>query len=131
MAEPPTITGTVAAVAQLTSELVNLTTTLRHHLKAMRKTPDEVQCFLMEMSNFTGLLNFFTELADRPIQNMARREQKKQEKRVFEIQQQCTYIYSKMEYLVDRFAALAKGNMTPLGMWYYEFFSPLLSYIYI
>ncbi|KAF2971271.1 hypothetical protein GQX73_g2304 [Xylaria multiplex] len=115
MGEAPTIAGTVAAVAQLTSELVNLTTTLRHHLKSMRKTPEnEVQWFLMEMSNFTGLLNFFTELADRPIENMARREQKKQEKRVFEIQQQCTYIYSKMEYLVDRFAVLAKGNMTPL-----------------
>ncbi|GAW18571.1 hypothetical protein ANO14919_080490 [Xylariales sp. No.14919] len=114
MAEPPTTIGTLAAVSRLTGELVNLTTTLRHHLKVMRRTPDEVQCFLMEMSNFTGLLNFFTQLADRPVQGMARREQKKREKRVSEIQQQCTYIYGKMEYLVDRFAVLAKENMTPL-----------------
>ncbi|TGJ77562.1 hypothetical protein E0Z10_g10708 [Xylaria hypoxylon] len=114
MAEPTATIDTIAAVSQLTGELVKLTTTLRHHLKVMRKTPDEVQCFLMEMSNFTGLLNFFTELADRPVQNMARKEQKKRERRVSEIQQQCTYVYGKMEYLVDRFAVLAKGNMTPL-----------------
>ncbi|KAI1363802.1 hypothetical protein F5Y08DRAFT_231224 [Xylaria arbuscula] len=114
MYEPPTAGGAVSAVVQLTSELVTLTTNLRHHLKVMRRAPDEVQSFLMETSNFTCLLNIFTELADRPAQDVERKGQKKRERMIVEIQQQCTYIRDKMEYLVDRFATLAKGNMTPL-----------------
>ncbi|KAK5628916.1 hypothetical protein RRF57_004631 [Xylaria bambusicola] len=116
MAESLTAGGAVAAVSQLTGELVKLTTNLRHHLKVMRRAPDEVQGFLMEISNFTCLLNFFSELADRPAQNTEKKEQRKRERMVVEIQQQCIYIRDKMEYLVDRFAVLAKGNMTPLGM---------------
>ncbi|KAI1308525.1 hypothetical protein F5Y03DRAFT_350035 [Xylaria venustula] len=114
MAESPDMDGATAAVSQLTSELVKLTTTLRHHLKVMRRAPHEVQCFLMETSNFTCLLNSFTELADRPLQNTEKKEQRKREKMVFEVEQQCAYVRDKMEYLVDRFAVLAKGNMTPL-----------------
>ncbi|KAI0905093.1 hypothetical protein F4824DRAFT_486045 [Ustulina deusta] len=116
MAKPLAINGAVAAVTQLTGDLVTLTTNLRHHLKVMRRAPDEVQYFLMETSNFTCLLNLFTELADRPVQHMGMREQRKREKRVSQIQQQCAYICDKMEYLVDRFAVLAKGNMKPFGM---------------
>ncbi|KAI1423665.1 hypothetical protein F5Y12DRAFT_516550 [Xylaria sp. FL1777] len=114
MAESLSIIGAAGAVSQLTSELVKLTTNLRHHLKVMRRAPHEVQCFLMETSNFTCLLNSFTELADRPVQNTERRDQRKREKMVSEIEQQCTYVRDKMEYLVDRFAVLTKGNMTPL-----------------
>ncbi|KAI0965106.1 hypothetical protein F4678DRAFT_345746 [Xylaria arbuscula] len=114
MAESPDIDGAIAAVSQLTSELVKLTTSLRHHLKVMRRAPHEVQCFLMETSNFTCLLNSFTELAERPVQNTEKKEQRKREKMVFEVEQQCAYVRDKMEYLVDRFAVLAKGNMTPL-----------------
>ncbi|KAI0813242.1 hypothetical protein GGR55DRAFT_636723 [Xylaria sp. FL0064] len=116
MAEPLTTVGAAAAVSQLTGELVKLTTNLRHHLKVMRRAPHEVQCFLMETSNFTCLLNSFTELATRPVQSMEKREQKKRERMVAEVEQQCAYVRDKMEYLVDRLAVLAKENMTPLGM---------------
>lgn len=118
MAEPLTAGGAVSAVSRLTGELVKLTTSLRHHLKVMRRAPDEVQSFLMETSNFTCLLNFFAELADRPAQDIERKGQSKRERMVAEIQEQCTYIRDKMEYLVERFAVLAKGNMTPLGTCY-------------
>ncbi|KAI1748705.1 hypothetical protein F4782DRAFT_345140 [Xylaria castorea] len=114
MAESLAIIGAVAAVSQVTSELVKLTTNLRHYLKVIRRAPEEVQAFVMETSNFTGILNFFAELADNPIQNIGRREQKRRDRRVSMVQKQCAYVCDKMEYLVDRFAGLAKGNLTPL-----------------
>ncbi|KAI1284017.1 hypothetical protein F5Y07DRAFT_96934 [Xylaria sp. FL0933] len=130
MAEPLTTVSVAAAVSQLTGELVKLTTNLRHHLKVMRRAPHEVQCFLMETSNFTCLLNSFTELAGRPVPNMEKKEQRKREKMVSEVEQQCAYVRDKMEYLVDRFAVLAKGDMTPLGTCclVYFFYLPLFKY---
>ncbi|KAI0551559.1 hypothetical protein F4679DRAFT_538359 [Xylaria curta] len=116
MAEPLAILGAVAAVSQVTGELVKLTTHLRHYLKIVRSAPEEVQAFVMETSNFTGLLNFFTELAESPVKDSGRREQRKRERRIEMVQNQCTYVCDKMEYLVDRFAGLARGNLTPLGM---------------
>ncbi|KAI1353602.1 hypothetical protein F5Y01DRAFT_276637 [Xylaria sp. FL0043] len=129
MTEPLATVGAIAAVSQLTGELVKLTTNLRHHLKVMRRAPHEVQCFLMETSNFTCLLNSFTELAARPVRNMEKREQRKREKMISEVEQQCAYVRDKMEYLVDRFAMLAKEDMTPLGMccFVYYFYLPLFN----
>ncbi|KAI0451688.1 hypothetical protein F5B21DRAFT_516577 [Xylaria acuta] len=116
MAEPLAIISAVAAVSQVTGELVKLTTNLRHYLKVVRRAPEEVQAFVMETSSFTGLLNFFTELADNPVKDVGRREQRRREKMVSMVQNQCAYVCDKMEYLVDRFAGLAKGNMSHLGM---------------
>ncbi|KAI1742698.1 hypothetical protein F4680DRAFT_24434 [Xylaria scruposa] len=114
MAEPLAILGAVAAVSQVTGELVKLTTHLRHYLKVVRSAPEEVQAFVMETSNFTGLLNFFTELAESPVKDIGRRERRKREGRISMVQNQCTYVCDKMEYLVDRFAGLARGDLTPL-----------------
>ncbi|KAI8946946.1 hypothetical protein F4801DRAFT_31911 [Xylaria longipes] len=116
MAEPLAIIGAVAAVSQVTGELVKLTTNLRHYLKVVRRAPEEIQAFMMETSNFTGLLNFFTELADNSVKDTGRREQRRRDKRVSMVQNQCAYVCDKMEYLVDRFAGLANENLTPLGM---------------
>ncbi|TRX95747.1 hypothetical protein FHL15_003301 [Xylaria flabelliformis] len=114
MAEPLAIIGAVAAVSQVTGDLVKLTTHLRHYLKVIRSAPEEVQAFVIETSNFTGLLNFFTELAEHPVKDIERREQKKRDKRISRVEDQCAYVRGKMEYLVDRFAGLANGNLTAL-----------------
>ncbi|KAJ2968787.1 hypothetical protein NUW58_g10143 [Xylaria curta] len=114
MAEPLTIIGAVAAVSQVTGEFVKLTTKLRHYLKVISRAPKEAQAFLLETSNFTGLLNFFADLADRPVQGMRKRERRARESRVSGVKEQGEYICAKMEYLVDRFAKLAKQDMTQL-----------------
>ncbi|KAI0864906.1 hypothetical protein F4860DRAFT_383154 [Xylaria cubensis] len=116
MAEPLAILGAVAAVSQVTGDLVKLTTRLRHCLKVIRSAPEEVQAFVIETSNFTGLLNFFTELAEHTVQDIGRREQRKRDNRISRVKDQCTYVRGKMKYLVNRFAGLADGNLTALGM---------------
>ncbi|KAI0446203.1 hypothetical protein F4803DRAFT_58335 [Xylaria telfairii] len=116
MAEPLAVLGTMALVSQLTGQLVQLTTNLRHHLKVVRRAPEEVQAFLMETSTFTGLINFFTELADNHKPNMGRRQQRKRDRLISNVQSQCAYVCDKMAYLVDRFAELADGKMSHLGM---------------
>lgn len=116
MAEALAIISSVAAVAQLTGQFVTLTTSLRRALKAVRRAPEEIQSFLMDTSNFTGLLNFFAELADRALKNApGTRERCRRERMVVGIRRQCQSVCDKTAELVGRFAALAKGNMTPLG----------------
>ncbi|KAI0466740.1 hypothetical protein F4859DRAFT_526416 [Xylaria cf. heliscus] len=112
MAEPLAIIGAVAAVTQVTGDLVKLTTNLRRYLKVIHRAPEEVQAFVMETSNFTGLLNFFTELAYQPVKDIGRRERGKREERVSMVEKQCAYVCHKMKYLVERFSGLANGNMT-------------------
>ncbi|KAI0186380.1 hypothetical protein EV127DRAFT_514405 [Xylaria flabelliformis] len=114
MAEPLAILGAVAAVSQVTGDLVKLTTHLRHCLKVIHGAPEEVQAFVIETSNFTGLLNFFTELAEHTVKDIGRREQRKRDKRISRVKDQCTYVRGKMKYLVNRFAGLADGNLTAL-----------------
>ncbi|KAI3322480.1 hypothetical protein HD806DRAFT_523313 [Xylariaceae sp. AK1471] len=116
MAEALAIIGAVAAVSQLTTGMVKLTTNLRRYIKAIRKAPEEVESFLLETSNFTGLLNSFIKLAHRPVQNMGRKERKERDGRVYGIEKQCAYVYNKMMKLVDRFAELADGDMTAIRM---------------
>ncbi|KAI8625753.1 hypothetical protein F5Y19DRAFT_243269 [Xylariaceae sp. FL1651] len=112
MADPLTIIGSVAAISQLTSGLVKLTTDLRQHAKDIHKAPEELEFFLLETSNFTGLLNYFTEVADRSSQE-AGRKLKKREGLICQIKEQCKYVSDGIENLVRRFGKLAHGNTAP------------------
>jgi hypothetical protein len=111
------ILGAVAAVSQLTGGLVKLTTDMRRYMKAIRKTPEDVQSFLLETSNFTGLLNHFTDLVDHSSKDLGNKERKKRDQRICQIKEQCNYVYDEIEVLVARFAKLADGGLTTIESW--------------
>lgn len=115
MAEVLGIIGSVAAVSQLASQFVALTTSLRRALKVIRHAPEEIQSFLMDTSNFTSLLNFFAELADRAMKKAQGKERHRRERMIAGIRKQCRSVCDKIADLVGHFAALARGGMTPLG----------------
>ncbi|KAI1162997.1 hypothetical protein F5B18DRAFT_353788 [Nemania serpens] len=114
MAEVLGIIGSVAAVSQLASQFVALTTSLRRALKVIRHAPEEIQSFLMDTSNFTSLLNFFAELADRAMKKAQGKERHRRERMIAGIRKQCRSVCDKIADLVGHFAALARGGMTPL-----------------
>ncbi|KAI0879021.1 hypothetical protein GGS24DRAFT_277201 [Hypoxylon argillaceum] len=114
MAEALAVIGSVASIMQLTGKAVKLMTRLRHFIRVLHKAPEEVESFLMETSIYTGMLNFFTELASRAMKTKGRKKQGEREKLVSNIKRQCKSICDKMANLVSRFAVLANGNLTRL-----------------
>ncbi|GAP84573.2 hypothetical protein SAMD00023353_1100980 [Rosellinia necatrix] len=106
--------GSIAAISQLTGQFVGLATTLRYYIKVIRRAPEEVKAFLMDTTNFAGMLGMFSQSAQRAVQAMEPGERNSREKHISEIEEQCVYIHSKMKYLVDRFAGLAREDMTRL-----------------
>jgi hypothetical protein len=111
MAEALGVMGTVAAVAQIAGELVKLGTTLRRHIKAIRKVPEEVRNFLYDSNSFVALIQLFVGRANEAMKSLQGRE----ERTISHIYRQCKNVSRMMMNLVGRFAELAKGHKTPIG----------------
>jgi len=111
MAEVLGVIGTVAAVAQIAVELVKLGTTLRRHIKAIRKAPDEVRNFLYDSNSFVGLIQLFVGRANEAMKTLKGRE----ERTISHIYRQCKNVSRMMMNLVGRFAELANEHKTPIG----------------
>lgn len=116
MTEPLGVIGAVAAVSQITGDVVKLTTKLRRCIRQVRSAPNDVEEFILETSSFTGLLNSFVKIASHSCQNLGSEKMAERDENIRRIRKHCACVRNKMEGLVDRFAELVYGNMTTIRM---------------
>ncbi|KAI0152940.1 hypothetical protein GGR57DRAFT_513465 [Xylariaceae sp. FL1272] len=108
------VLGSVAAIVQLTGLLINTTTELRHYINSIRKAPEEIEYFMLETSNFIGLLHFFSRTTKGYLQTLDTQRVKETETLVWNIERQCTHVLDGIEDLTSRFEELARGDMHPI-----------------
>ncbi|KAI1270576.1 hypothetical protein F5Y18DRAFT_434883 [Xylariaceae sp. FL1019] len=108
------VLGSVAAIVQLTGLLVNTTTNLRRYVDSIRKAPEEVEYFMLETSNFIGLLHSFSRTTKGYLQTLDAQRMKETETLVWNIERQCTHVLDGIEDLTSRFEELARGNIHPI-----------------
>ncbi|KAI1500786.1 hypothetical protein F5X99DRAFT_226953 [Biscogniauxia marginata] len=118
MAEPVVALSGLSAILHLSSILVKLTKELRICAETIHSAPKEIMIFIRETTNFTGLLNYFYDVARDATENVETGLRARRARLVRRISQQCDYVSRGIEELVRRFAELSGGGSSSLqNLW--------------
>ncbi|KAI1327276.1 hypothetical protein F5Y16DRAFT_201725 [Xylariaceae sp. FL0255] len=104
------VIGSVAAVAQLTVQLVETTQKLVRYTRKIANAPKEVTEFAFETDNLTGILDYFHEVAEKCLNGTSQETKGKKEKLIRNVKFQCGTVLKGVEDLRSRFSKLVRRD---------------------